>query len=115
MAAFMLGWAGLSVHCQVLSFLSDTGLSPGTYLIGKAIHGGLAALFTLGLTYLFPLSSPVSGYLVQQVEDLSALDASRALTISIVAAWLLWIFFLCLSACAVSRKKSGGKRPRHAL
>ena len=32
MAAFMLGWAGLSVHCQVLSFLVDSGLSAKTYL-----------------------------------------------------------------------------------
>ena len=30
MAAFMLGWAGLSVHCQVLAFLGDSGLSIGT-------------------------------------------------------------------------------------
>ena len=44
MAAFMLGWAGLSVHCQVLAFLGDSGLSMGTYLTGKLLHGGLSAL-----------------------------------------------------------------------
>ena len=31
MAAFMLGWAGISVHCQVLSFIGDSGLSVRTY------------------------------------------------------------------------------------
>ena len=115
MAAFMLGWAGLSVHCQVLSFLSDTALSPGTYLAGKALHGILSAVFTLGPARLFPLSSPVSGYLTQQIEVFSVLDANHTLILSVVAAWLLWVFFLCLSAYAVSRKKSGGKRPRHAV
>lgn len=35
MAAFMLGWAGISVHSQVLSFLGGSGLSVRTYLVGK--------------------------------------------------------------------------------
>ena len=52
MAAFMLGWAGLSVHCQVLAFLGDSGLSMGTYLTGKLLHGGLSALL---LRLLLPL------------------------------------------------------------
>ena len=39
MAAFMLGWAGISVHCQVLSFIGDSGLSVRTYLAGKLCHG----------------------------------------------------------------------------
>ena len=43
MAAFMLGWAGLSVHCQVLAFLGDSGLSMGTYLWGKLLHGLFSA------------------------------------------------------------------------
>lgn len=48
MAAFMLGWAGLSVHCQVLCFLIDSGLSARTYLLGKFLHG----LISAALTYL---------------------------------------------------------------
>lgn len=54
MAAFMLGWAGLSVHCQVLAFLGDSGLSLRTYLTGKLLHGGLSALFTALLVRRFP-------------------------------------------------------------
>ena len=115
MAAFMLGWAGLSVHCQVLSFLGDSGLSPGTYLTGKALHGILSALFTVALTRLFPLSQTVSGYLTQQVDHLTALDAGSILSTSAVAAWLLWLCFLALTLYAIRRKKSGGKRRRYAL
>ncbi len=36
MAAFMLGWAGVSVHCQVLSFIGDSGLSLMPYLLRQA-------------------------------------------------------------------------------
>ena len=49
-AAFMLGWAGISVHCQVLSFLGGSGLSAGTYLAGKLLHGGLSAPIAATLT-----------------------------------------------------------------
>ena len=45
MAAFLLGWAGISVHCQVLSFISSGGLSLKPYFLGKLLHGILSALY----------------------------------------------------------------------
>lgn len=116
LAAFMLGWAGLCVHCQVLSFIGDSGLSSGTYLAGKVLHGLLSALFTAALTQLFPLSQPVSSYLSQQIENLTVLDACNALSISMVTAWLLWLAFFALTLHAIRQpKKRGGKNRRYAL
>lgn len=116
MAAFMLGWAGLSVHCQVLSFIADSGLSARTYLAGKALHAVLSALFVAALARMFPLSQSVSGYLSQQVESLTVLEGSHALTISTVVAWLLWLGFLLLTAYVVLRsKKRGGKVRPHGV
>lgn len=43
LSAFMLGWAGLSVHCQVMSFIEDSGLRKSTYFAGKLLHGLLSA------------------------------------------------------------------------
>lgn len=103
MAAFMLGWAGLSVHCQVLSFLVDSGLSARVYIAGKFCHGLLAAALTWLLARLLPMEEPVVYYLVEQSESLAHLDFSSALTASVgsalVAGLLLWL--LCL------RKKGG--------
>ena len=113
MAAFMLGWAGVSVHCQVLAFLGDSGLSMGTYLAGKLLHGGLSALLTAALVRLLPLSSPVSLYLTQQAETIAQLDFQRALTISAAAAWGVWLFFLALAVYVV--KKSSGKSGRSVV
>ena len=110
MAAFMLGWAGVSVHCQVLSFIGDSGLSAGTYLVGKILHGGLSALFVSGLTRLFPLEAPVSVYLADQVDGIAALDFHTALTISIVCAWVVFLLFLFLAAAAL--RKGVGKQRR---
>ena len=109
MAAFMLGWAGLSVHCQVLSFIGDSDLSVKTYLVGKTLHGGLSALFIAALTRLFPIQVPVSAILAEQVEGIAGLDFSTALTISTVAAWVVWLLFFA-AAWAAARKISRKKR-----
>lgn len=112
MAAFMLGWAGLSVHCQVLSFLGGSGLSVRTYIAGKFLHGGLAALFTALLVRLFPLKEPVAAYLAEQVEGIAGIDFSTALTISTAAAWVMWLLF-CGAAAAAVRKTS--RKRKHAV
>lgn len=110
MAAFMLGWAGLSVHCQVLSFIGGSGLSVKTYIGGKFLHGGLSALFTSLLVRVFPLEEPVASYLAEQVEGIAGVDFSSALTISIVAAWVMWLLFFAAAAAAV--RKTSRKRRR---
>jgi hypothetical protein len=112
LAAFLLGWAGLSVHCQVLAFLSDSDLRIRTYLAGKLLHGLLSAALTLLLTRLFPLPCPVSGYLSQQVEALAQLDFARTLSICSVAAWSLWLFFLAVTVHMMARCKKRGGNPR---
>ena len=55
LASFLLGWGGLSVHCQSTLFLSDSGLSFKPYFIGKFLQGLFSCCFTL---LLFPLISP---------------------------------------------------------
>lgn len=107
MAAFMLGWAGLSVHCQVLSFLVDSGLSARVYLAGKLCHGLIAAALTYALTRLFPLSAPVADYLVEQTESIAALDFSTALAASTLAALAGWLFLAGL--CGFLLRKKCGK------
>ena len=100
MAAFLLGWAGLSVHCQVLSFLGDSGLSARTYLAGKLLHGGLSALFVALLVRFLPLEAPVSDYLAQQVADIASAEFSTTLALSVVSAWLVFLLFFLTAAAS---------------
>lgn len=113
MAAFMLGWAGLSVHCQVLSFLGDSGLSMGTYFVGKLLHGLFSAALLAALTRLIPLDAPVGAYLAQQTQALAVVDFSQALTISLLWAWWVWLAFLAAAIWVV--KKSSGKAWRQSV
>lgn len=39
------GWAGLSVHAQVISIVSKTDISLKPYFLGKALHGLISALY----------------------------------------------------------------------
>lgn len=113
MAAFMLGWAGVSVHCQVLAFLGDSGLSVRTYLIGKLLHGAFSAVLARMLFRVVPLSSPVSAYLAEQTESIAGLDFQKALTLSAVTAWGVWLAFLALTVYVV--QKNSGKRRKHVV
>lgn len=110
MAAFMLGWAGVSVHYQVMAFLGDSGLSIRTYVIGKLLHGALSASLTALLFRHIPLSAPASFYLAEQTEAIAQLDFNRALTISAAAAWGVWLAFLALTVYVVQKNSGKGRR-----
>jgi len=42
---FLIGWGGLSVHSQALSFINSTDLNSKLYIISKFFHGILSAIF----------------------------------------------------------------------
>lgn len=110
MAAFMLGWAGVSVHCQVLAFLGDSGLSARTYVTGKLLHGIFSAVLARFLFRTIPLNSPVSVCLAEQTESIAGLDFQKALTLSAVAAWGVWLAFLALSVYVIQKNSGKGRR-----
>lgn len=58
LAAFLLGWGGLSVHCQSLPFWRAAGVRPGPYLRAKFLQGMLAAGITMLASACLPLSVP---------------------------------------------------------
>ena len=103
----------LSGKLILAAFIGGSGLSVGTYLVGKLLHGGLSALFIAVLVRLFPLEAPVSDYLADQVAGIAGMDFHRTLVISLVCAWVLFLFFLFVAAAAA--RKSLGKRHRSVL
>ena len=107
MAAFILGWAGLSVHCQVLSFIGSSGLSTRTYFFGKLLHGMSSAMLVFLLSKLLGWNSPVSAILASQVTTIARLSFGRALTVSLAAAAGLWLLL------SLAPWIPGGKRASH--
>jgi len=74
MAAFMLGWAGMSVHFQVLSFLNGSGLAARAYISGKLLHGVLAAALTALLCKVFRFSAPAALLMAERVGEIADLS-----------------------------------------
>lgn len=105
MAAFMLGWAGISVHCQVLSFIGGSGLSVRTYIIGKLLHGVLSAAFVLMLSRIFLRDAAVSSYLAEQISDIASIDFTTAFTASGIA--IMSIVMIYLIGALFTTKKAG--------
>lgn len=59
-ASFLLGFAGLSVWCQVFSLAEDIPIRFGLFLVFRILHGSLSAIFTFLLLCLFPVSLTAS-------------------------------------------------------
>lgn len=91
-AAFMLGWGGLSVHCQVLSFAGDSGLSMTPYFLGKLLHGILSALLVAIVYSFMPLQ--IETWNPGWVEGSMSVCSARSVGIAAVAAGMLWLSFL---------------------
>ena len=84
MAAFLLGWAGISVHCQVLSFLGNSGISLLPYLCGKALHSIVSAFY---MTVLCKIILPDYNTASVAVGQIGNLVLSRSPSVS--SAWVL--------------------------
>lgn len=54
-SAFMLGFAGFSIHSQTVSVIAGSGLSVKRYIAGKLLHGIISAVYAGVITLIFPL------------------------------------------------------------
>jgi sporulation integral membrane protein YlbJ len=59
-AAFVLSWAGLSVHAQVAGLMSRTGWRYFPFARARLLHGFIAMLFVYALWPLFPVAHSTS-------------------------------------------------------
>ncbi len=57
--AFIVGFAGLSVHVQVMAAVAKYGLSLAPYIFGKLLHGITAALYTFLYLHFNPVTEAV--------------------------------------------------------
>lgn len=97
MAAFMLGWAGVSVHCQTLSFLCSSGLSAGTYIAGKLMHGLISAALVWLAFRVLPFEEAAAAYLARQVSGIADMNFTAALSISAICSLVIAIMLIIMA------------------
>lgn len=98
LCGFLLGWGGLSVHCQTAALLEGSGLSLLPYLRAKALQGLLSA-------GLLALLSPLCRGLLAASPGGRTLTLAQLFPASLAAGTVLWIVILILLT------KGGGKSP----
>lgn len=101
---FILGWAGFSVHSQVLGIIGHTDISIKPYLIGKFFQGILSSLYILIALKIYPnrfltASAESFTYSEELTEAISfnmvkgsfyySIHIILFLTIIIISAWLV--------------------------
>ncbi|MCD7946544.1 MAG: sporulation protein [Clostridiales bacterium] len=82
--AFLLGWGGLSVHCQTAALLEGSGLRLGPYLGAKLLQGIVSAGLALAGAHLMPelLPAALGG---------APLDLFAFLPLSVGTGAVLWL------------------------
>ena len=98
LTAAILGWAGLSVHCQVLSFVYESGLSPIPYIAGKALQTLISAATVYIISLYIPINDSISTFagcteiLENQKFYGFHFSALSIVTIILLVTFLLFIF-----------------------
>jgi len=106
LAAFLLGWAGLSVHTQVLSFLSHSNLGIWTYIAGKALHAVISAAYMFIALRIASHDTTTMSIVSQQVQILANLYFYQAFIVSMQIASIT-LLALMLLRLAFRRSERG--------
>ena len=110
MAAFMLGWAGISVHCQVLAFLVKSDLSAWPYIIGKMMHAAVSTVYVFIFLRLFPMPITVSASLVAGISAVTSLDFKSSFFLTTGWSFLFWFAISVPTFVIISKKNWKNRR-----
>ena len=91
LSAAIVGFAGASVHVQVLGVVSKYGLSLKPYILGKCMQGGIAALLTMLILKIYPVEKNVFAPLSIETGGAFAMN-SLFVIITVMS-----VFFIALS------------------
>lgn len=83
LSAAILGFAGFSVHFQVMGLLAKTDLSIRPYLLGKALQALIGAFYMWLALFFLPLDTPAWAPLSPLASPALMLDFQTALRLSI--------------------------------
>lgn len=87
--AFVIGWAGLSVHCQVYEYVRKTGLAMWKFLIARFANGTLATAICYGIMHFFPCEINVFSSNTQILAQPYSVSLPAAVAMIILAGFLL--------------------------
>ncbi len=80
----ILGWSGLSVHCQVFRYIEKCGVKPSHFIVSRVVSGALSAIYCKWLLGFFPIANEViltgSGLECESFSNTPPVSAAMLLT-----------------------------------
>ncbi len=87
--SLVMGWAGLSVHCQIFGFVKATKLKLSWFLISRLVHAGLATAVAGVLFKVFPCEVSVFSSMSQILPRAFSVSAPAAVAMLCLCAFLI--------------------------
>ena len=87
--ALVLGWSGVSVHCQLLPFIRQTGMSYLRFCLSRLIHGGVAACIAEILFNVFPCEVSVFSTASGVIPSAVSVSAPAAVAMLALSAFII--------------------------
>lgn len=94
-AGAVIAWSGLSVHAQVASIISDTGMKIAPFVMARFVHAILAAVYT------YVLMGPLAAVTSQAIPVFSQLQPAGGMPFMQKMIHMGWLFcLLCIAILA---------------
>ncbi len=110
-ASLIIGWAGFSVHTQVMSIVSTTDIRVKPYLLGKALQGVISCFYTfIGYSLFSSLLPGESAVFAHSSSSITKgwgnifADSIRYIGISALIMIIITVIYICI--ISLSSKKS---------
>lgn len=89
LTAFTVGFAGLSVHMQVIAVMAKYNISLLPYFLGKILHGLIAAIYVFAYLSVFPVGQTVFAPSMSKAFYVSSVYMLLPLTVCAIGAFVL--------------------------
>ncbi|QNU65484.1 sporulation integral membrane protein YlbJ [Ruminiclostridium herbifermentans] len=108
--SLIIGWAGFSVHTQVMSIISSSDISAKPYIIGKALQGIISAVYTyIGITifnnWLALESTVFSNITIKYIYSWGNICLISIQNIFVISAIIIAISLLYICFISITSKK----------
>lgn len=99
--SFLIGWGGISVHSQAMSFMSRTDISTKVYLLSKALHGLVSSFYTY-ILYIYFFKEKIDIVKVHNLPKTSSLTAfvyafKTSIKLGLIALCIIMILSIFMS------------------
>lgn len=87
--ALVLGWSGLSVHCQLSPYIKQTGLRYSHFCLSRLVHGGVSTMIAQLLFMAFPCEVSVFSTFSEVTPSMFSVSVPAAVAMLILSAFLI--------------------------